>query len=806
MRDDFGHAIRHLIKRRGLAAVVTGTLALGIGAATVAFSLLHQLVLSPLPYPQAHRLIHVWELTPEGERFSMSPPTYEDLRREVEQHPETFAAVGAHSELLDGLVLTGDGEPERLQAAAVSATLLPLLRAPFVAGRSFTPEADAPGAELAEVVLSESLWVGRYQARPDILGRPIVLDGRTFTVVGVVRRGFEWPAQAEVWIPLAADPAGATLPDRDDKWLSVVGRLAPNASIERASAVLEAFGRRVAEQYPDANSGWSLTTMPLEQATVAVSTRALLWALVGAVGCLLLLTCSNVAGLLLTNGARRMQEFRLRATLGASPWRLIRLLLVESSVLGSCGAGFGLLLAYAAIDLVRTHARHLAPRVEHLQVDVTALGVALGLTITCCVIIGTMPALQAARVNLREGLDGLGRTTAFTRSRLRQGLLVAEIGLALVLMAAAGLLVLSLARLSAVDPGFATDGVLTLQVDLAARESSAGGTGPLLETLEGDLASLPGVRAVGASTTNPWRQFGFSNTVTPVERAADAPPSGLLSAQWRSVTPGFFEALDVPLLRGDRFPSVVRPDGERIVIVSASLAERLWPGTDPIGRRILWGGVTGEPRTVVGVVGDIRDVRVDGPVQPMLFVPHAQVPIPAMTLLVRTTDEANAPIAQVRQVLRTHLPGTPVAELQDLAGGRQSAAAGRQVVTVTLGAMAAVGLVLAMSGIYALLASAVVQRRREMAIRIAVGSQPRQVAGLVVRDGLTLAVVGLALGLGGVWALGRFLQSALYGVDAHDPIVIGAMTAALLGVALLASYVPARAAARLNPVEVLRSE
>jgi predicted permease len=781
--------------------VIVGTLALGIGAATTMFSIVHGVLLAPLPYPSADHLVRVWERTPQGDPFSVSPPTYRDL-----QALDTFEDVGAVSEITEGLVLSGQGEPVRVRAAASTASLLRLLRAPMRLGRTFTADLDAPGAAEAEVVLSHELWMQRFGGREDAVGTSIQLDGVPFSVVGVLAPGVAFPEATELWVPLASRPAMTALPDRDDKWLSVVARLAPGQSMDQAADQLHALGRRLSAEYPHANEGWSFDITSLQTSLVSPPQRVVLWTLMGAVACLLLLACANVAGLLMIEAIRRDGEFRLRAALGASPGRVVRQLLVQSLLLAMSGAAIGVVCAWQAVHLVRLHAAGLVPGLERVSVDRLALLLSLGLATACCLLIGSAPGLRAATVDLHTGVDGTGRGgTHPARARLRRGLIVLEVGLALVLLSGAALMATSFARLSTVDAGFRHDNVLAVPLDSSTTRQGGGDT-TLLGAMEARLASLPDVEAVGATSTNPWRQFGFSNTVTPMELAASAPRSGLLQAQWRAVTPGVFEALGIPLLRGEGFPPTILPDGPRVVVVTRGLAERLWPGADPIGKRVLWGGTVGEPRTVIGVVGDIRDVQLEAEPLPLLFVPHAQTPVPGMTLVVKARGDAAALEPMVRALLREIAPGLPVPDMSTLATSHAEATARPRLIAGALAAMAATGLVLAASGLYALLAFAVVQRRRELSIRLAVGSTPGQVTRLVLADGLRLTLLGIVLGVATALSLGEWVAGALHEVAPTDPVLLTIAAGVLLGASLAASYHPARAAAQVDPAGALRAE
>lgn len=801
MRDDLWHSLRSLLHRPAIHLVIVSTLALGIGAATTVFSIVHTVLLAPLPFPDADRLVQIWEVTPQGDRASVSPPTYLDLKA-----LDALEDVGALSEITDGLVLSGQGAPLRVQASAVTASLLRLLRPPMALGRTLVAEADAGGA--AEVVLSHRLWTRRFDARDDVLGRDLQLNGTTYTIVGVIAQHAGFPDPSDVWIPLASAPASVSLPDRDDKWLSIVARLAPGHSADQARAQVRALGRRLGDAYPKANADWSFDVQSLQASLVSGPQRAVLWTLAGAVACLLLLACANVAGLLMIEAIRRDGEFRLRAALGATGWRLARLLLIESAVLAGLGAVAGVWLAYGAVAHIRTHAAGVMPRIEQVEVDTVVLLASLVAATASCLLIGSAPGMRAATLDLRAGLDGAGQGTRPGRARVRRSLIVLEVGLALVLLSGAALMATSFARLSAVDVGFRVDRVLVVPLDLTGTAWPDAIRDDVLRTLETRLGALPGVEAVGASTTNPWRQFGFRNNVTPEELAGTAPPSGLLQADWRAVTPGFFSALGVPILRGEGFSSATRPDGPRVVVVSEALADRLWPGQDAIGKRVFWGGTTGVPRTVIGVAGDIRDVRLDESAPPLLFVPHVQTPVPAMTVMIKARRDvaAAALVPGVRDMLRELAPALPTPEMTVLADSHAEATARPRLVAGALAAMAATGLVLATSGIYAVLAFAVVQRRREMSIRLAVGSTPVQVTRLVLVDGLRLAALGIAMGLAAALVFGQLMTGALYGVAPTDPAILATVAAVLLAAAFAASYLPARAASRIDPGQALRGE
>lgn len=791
---------RSLLRRPVVHLVVVATLALGIGAATAVFSLVHGVLLAPLPLRESARLMRVHDVTPQGAVFSTALPTYRDLRA-----IEAFDGIGAMSEITDGLVLSGEGAPVRVQAAAMTASLLHLLAPPTVRGRLLQLAVDEPGNVVREVVLSHRLWTERFGARDAIAGEVVRLNDQPYTVVGVLAPDAGFPTAADVWVPLSGSPAIVDMDGRDDRWLSVIARLRAGRSEGAAREQLQAFAERLAEVYPQAQAHWQIDLLPLQASLVSPPQRLVLWTLAGAVTCLLLLACANVAGLLLIEAIRRDGEFRLRAVLGASASRLAVQLLVESAALAAAGTVLGVALAYWLVALVRSQAVSLMPQLTRVSVDGTALSTSLVLAAVCCLLIGTAPGLRVATIDLNAGLGGAGQAIRAGRSRVRRALVVVEVGLAMTLLAGAALMATSFARLSATASGLDIRRVAAVPLDLSgARTAEASAS--LVQTIEARLADHPLVEAVGVTTTYPWRQFGFSNTVTPIEQASTAPPTGLLPAQWRAVTPGFFAAAGIAVLRGETFDDAVRADSPRVVVVSRTLVERLWPDADPIGRQILWGGTTGTPRTVIGVVDDIRDVRLDAPAEPLLFVPHAQTPVPTVTMLVKSRTSTDAVTPVVRDAWQALVPHLPVPEVTALASSRSAVTTRPRLAAAALSGMALIGVVLATSGIYALLAFSVAMRRRELAVRMAVGSSPAGVTRLVVADGLRLALAGIAIGATLSVVIGDAIRDAFYGVSATDPGVLTVVAAFLLMSALAASYLPARAAARTDPAEVLRSE
>ncbi len=794
MLQDLRYAVRNLRRRPLVAAVAVVTLGLGIGGASTVFSVVDAVLLRPLPFRQPDRLVRIWELTRDGDRFSFSAPNYLALAAES----RTLERVAAYSDLGTTAVLADGGEPQRITAVPVTASLTEVLGVGPELGRMFTPEEDRPGIAGRRIVLSDGLWRRRFGADPKVLGRLLTLDGARYLVAGVMPPRFDFPGGADAWVALAADP----LSDRGDKELAVIGRLAPGATMAQVRGELREIARRLSDAHPESNVGWSAEAVPFIEWIVAPRFKDAVWVLFGAVGLLLLLACANVANLLVAQAVSRRAEMRVRAALGAARGRLVRQLFTESALLAVLGTGAGVLLAVWSVDAVRALGDGRVPRLDQLRIDWTVLAFACLAGAASCLAFGLAPALHASRVDLRSGSSEGVRHTAGSR-RVRHTLVVVEVALALLLLVSAGLMANSFLRLMRVNVGFNPDGAVAIPIELPSAQYPEGRVAEFYRSLLDRVRAMPGVIAAGATSTNPFRQFGFSNSVTPEDRAADAPPSGLVQAGWRSITPGFVETMGIPVLRGRTFRAEDRDGAERVVLVSQSLARRLWPGESAVGRRIYWGGTTGRTRTVVGVVGDIRDVQLDAAPTPMLFVPHAQVDVPAMTLIVRTPAGLTGVAPAVRAILRELDPALPAPAVFAIGASRAEGAAGPRLNLSLLGAFALVALVLAVTGVYAMLAFTVSEQRREIAVRLALGASGPRIARLVLRTGLGLAVLGVGVGSAAALLVTRVLSSLLYGVEPTDPLTFGAAAAILLAVAALACYLPARQASRLEPMAVL---
>jgi predicted permease len=794
MIQDLAYAVRNLRRHPFIGAVAVLTLALGIGGATAVFSVVDAVVLRPLPFESPHRLVRVFETTPDGVPFSFSAQNFFDLEEGTKalEHVAAFKEAGA-------MVLGDAGEPRRVVAVPISASLPEVVGVAPALGRFFGRDEDRILSAERPVVLSDALWRERFGGEATVIGRAIRLDGELSTVVGVMPRGFDFPRAADAWVPLRANPQA----DRDDKELAVIGRLAAAASLTQARGELRAFGAALSDAHPKANRGWSAGAILFDEWLVAPRFRDAVWVLFGAVGLLLVLACANVANLLVAQGATRQGEMRIRAALGAGRARLARQLFTESAVLGALGTTAGVLVASWSIAAVHALGDTRVPRLEGVQVDATVLGFACLAGMMSCLVFGLAPAVHAARVDLRAGMDAGVRHTASGR-RLRHALVAAEVALALVLLVSAGLLANSFMRLVRVDSGFNPAGVIAVSLEVSPARYPDDRLAAFLAELLERVRAVPGVTSAAATSTSPFRQFGFSNDVTPEDRAATAPPSGLVRADWRSVTPGFFETLRIPVIAGRTFAPADRQDAERVVVVNQSLARLLWPDAGAVGKRIYWGGTTGRTRTVVGVTADFQDEQLDAAAGPMLFVPHAQVGVPGMTVVIRTPLDAAVIAPALRAAVRSLDGSLPPPEVHAVEASRAAAAAGPRFNTALLGAFAAIALVLAVTGVYAMLAFTAIERRRELAVRIALGASARAIVRLLVAGGLAPTAVGLGVGLALAAGSTRVLQSLLFDIAPTDPWTFGGAALVLLTAAALACYLPARRAGRLDPVSVLR--
>ncbi len=793
--QDIRHAMRALRRLPGFSALAVLTLSLAIAATTTIFGVVDAVIVRPLPFAAPEGLIQIRETAPSGAEFPASEPDFLDFAAQN----RSLAALAAYRPA--DVTLTGSGDPLRLHAVAASQSLFSVLGVRPAMGRGFLQEEDAPDAPTNVVVLSHALWSARFGGDSTVIGQTVELDGRPHTVVGVMPAGYQFPA-ADAFVPLHASVGS----DRTDHWLDLVGRMQPGVSVSGAQRDLVRVAGDLGAVHP-MSKGWGARAFPLSRALVDDNFRRAGWVLLAATGLLLLLACANVANLLLARGFAREGELGVRAAIGAGRWRLVRQLLTESGVLVVLAAAVGLLGTLWGIEGVRAVGAGRIPRLGEVAADGRVVVAALVLAAVTSVACGLAPALRATRVDPARALAQGARAGISRRHRrVRDVLVVVQVALSMVLLAGAGLMIRSFARLATAGTGFDAAHVLAVNVALPSHRYGEARRSAFFERLAERLSAVPGVRAVGATSVDPFSGFSLMNDVTPEDRVATTPPTGYMQAGWRSVAPGFFDAMRIPIVRGRVFSAADASNGPSVAVVSRMLANALWPGENVVGKRLYWGGTDGEPRTIVGVVGDIRDVAPERASMPMLFVPASQVPMAAMTFVVRSAGEPTALAGAVRDAIQRMDPMLPVADVHPLARNRVNAMAAPRFHVLLMASFAVLALVLATSGLSAVIAFNVTRRRREIGIRLAIGAERRSVVAGFVRSGLVLTGIGMAAGLVVFWMLSRFMRGLLYGVAPNDPVTFWVVALVLGTAALLASYLAARRAAEVSPTEALRME
>ena len=808
--QDIRFGLRMLLKSPSVSIVATIALALGIGANTAIFSVVNAVLLRPLPFPNSDALVSVFETDARrGQvRGSHSYPNFLDMRTQntVFEHVASYHG--------SDYILTGRGEPARLQGLVATTDLFPLLGVQPLLGRTFLPDEDKPSESGRVAILSEQLFRKRFNSDPSILNQAITLDGRPFTVVGVMPASFEFPIQnepVELWTTIAGDASGEEpiTAARGAHFLQVIGRLKSGVTKEQAQSELTTIAARLEQQYPDTNTSKSLRVDSALTALVGDIRPALL-ILLGAVACVLLIACANVANLLLARATSRHKEMAIRAALGASRMRVIRQLLTESVLLSLCGGAVGLLLAVWWSDLLVALGKEDIPRAVHVGIDWRVLGFTLGVSLITGLIFGLAPAHHSAKGELVEALKDGGRGTSegARRNRIRSLLVVTELAIAVVLLVVAGLLIQSLWRLRHVDSGLQPHNVLTFNVTLPEIKYDAERQSQFFIDLKSRLEATPGVQS--ASAISPLPLNGDRFVISFEIEGRPMAPKDHPSAEFFTTGVGYFRTMGIPIIKGRDFDDRDKHGSTPVVIVSQTFARQIFPNEDPIGKRIRPGISTIEDkpplREIVGIVGDVRNQNLNTESKPAYYVPQTQVPFNQLVAVVKTNGEPHSLISAVTKDVGAMDADVPLFGVKSMEEYLSASVAAPRFNTTLLSIFAGVALVLTIVGLYGVMSYSVVQRTNEIGIRLALGAQSRDVLLMIIKQGSKLIVVGLAIGLVGAFAATRVIASLLFGVTTKDPFTFVAAAVLLAIVALLACYVPAWRATKVDPLEALRYE
>jgi putative ABC transport system permease protein len=797
---DVSYSARVLLKNYVFTIVVVLTLALGIGANTAIFSFANGILLRPLPYPQSDRLAVLNETALKRgiDTMSVSYPNFLDWR----EQNTVFEDIGVHFGT-SRFSLSGAGEPVEIRGSRVSHGLLEILRASPQLGRTFTANEDRPDED-AVVILGYDLWQRNFGGNPNILGHKIMLSNRPRTVIGVMPRGFRFPEISELWVPLALTTKTFT---RTDHGLRSVARLKDGVSFPEAQAEMHNIAARIEQQNPVTNEGLDVSVTSLHQSLTGDYREALL-ILLGVVGCVLLVACVNVANLMLARATARQKEFALRTALGAGRWRIMRQLLIESLLLAIVGGALGFVLSLWALHLLLTAIPIDLPFWMNFGIDVRVLGFTVAITLLTGLIFGAAPALQTSRVDLNDTLKEGGRGTVGARGRSRSILVVTEIALSLVLLVGAGLMIQSFMRLRRVNIGLDAKNVLTTTFILPMAKYREGDQrAAFFKQLVERVRSLPGVQGASATATLPLSGGNWGRSLT-VEGYPVLPVGQAPMIQHTVVTPGYFRTMGIPLLYGRDFTDADTKDKPGVTIVDERLARAYWPNENPVGKRIRFGPPeNNEPwHTIVGVAGTVRHERMQEDTNESVYLPHLQIPVNGLSLVTRTTSNPHDLIGAIRREAAQLDPDLPVSEVATMEEVVDESIWQPRLYAMLFAVFAGVALLLALIGIYGVMAFLVQTRTHEIGVRMALGATARDIFKLVVGRGMKLTAFGVLLGIAGAAALTRLMHSLLFNTSSTDPVTFILISLLLSLAAFLACYIPARRAAKVDPLVALRYE
>jgi putative ABC transport system permease protein len=801
--QDLRYGMRSLLKKPGFTLTAVIALALGIGANTAIFSVINGVLLRSLSYANPDRIVMLWERSVTETRRQMqnviSPANFLDWQKQSTSF-EQMAAIGDQRVNLTG----GTGEPEEIKAQFVSQPFFAALGVQPLVGRPFLPEEDTVGNDLV-IILSHELWQTRFASDPGVVGKQATISGRQRTIVGVMPPGFHFlDNQVRAWMPLALDPA-IDYREKTGRYLRAVTRLKPAVTVQQAQGELTGIAKQLEQAFPKKNTGWGVNVVPMHEQVVG-EIRPILIVLLAAVAFVLLIACANVANLLLSRAAARQKELALRAALGATRIRLIRQMLTESVLLALMGGVLGVFLAYWGIQVLIAFSPDNIPRLNEITIDPRVLGFTFAISLLTGVLFGLIPALQASRPDLNDALKEGSRGSTGGRSRtFRNIFVVAEVSLALVLLVGAGLMIRSFMRLQSVETGFNSENVLTMRAQLPRKKyAEPHQIVDFFKQAQDRIAALPGVQAVGAISYLPLTGLASRDSFKIAGQPPPAPGQEP-GVEVRVVTPGYFQAMGIPLLKG-RLLNERDVKETRVLLINETMAKKYFPGVDPVGKQmeVFWDG--SGPDEIVGVVGDIREGALSKEPEPAIYWSHWRVPYSGMALVVRTSGDAARFGTAVQKEIRALDPEQPVADVRTMQQVIAKSIARPRFNTLLLTIFAGVALVLASVGLYGVMNYSATQRTHEVGIRMALGATRADIMRLVVGNGMLLTFIGIGLGVAVSLLLTRVMASLLFGVTATDVPTFLGVSLVLAGVALVANYIPARRATRVDPVIALRYE
>jgi putative ABC transport system permease protein len=806
LAQDVRYALRSLRRAPGFTLIALITLALGIGGTTAIFSVVDGILLRPLPYPDASRLVSVSISTPNAESGgTFSAADYLDYQRGA----QSFAALTGYRQLT--VDVTGRGEPIRLVALETTSAFFDVIQMPPLAGRLYSERLDPPaGPRVA--VLSEDTWTTNFGRAADVVGSVVRLNGTPTTILGVAPRTLRHPNAADVWtlspLPVPTSPLateGDPLINREVNYFQAIARLKPGVSLDAARADLRVVAGRIRQANPDTNEQETATVVPLQEEIVG-DVRTALLVLLGAVGFVLLIACANVASLTLARGTGRRRELAVRSALGASRRRLLVQLLTESVVLALAGGLIGLLVAYWGVQLLLAIAPESIPRIREVGLDLRVAAFGAFVSAAVGVFFGLMPALQDTRGRVVEALKDGGRSGT-SRTGARSALVVAEIALSLMLLIGAGLMLASFARLRSVDPGFVVNNLVVASVSLPQTRYNPPAQVRFYEQLHERIVANGVTQRAALVFPAPFSGANAAGGYR-VEGAPERPRAERSVAQISTVSPGYFQTMGIALLRGRELTFADRRDGPGMIVINKALAEREWPGQDPIGKRLSMGSADDPDSrlTVVGVVADSRRGDLATAPEPAIYFSIPQFTLPFMAVVVRTPSGEAATADAIRGAVKSVDPELPIDDVETVERVLDRVTGQPRFRAVLVAAFAIVALLLAAVGLYGLISYTIAQRVPEIGVRLALGATPAQVFGLVIGQGLRLAALGVAIGLAGAFGVARVLAGLLYSTSATDPVVYASLALLLLSIAALACYIPARRAMRIDPMIALRAE